>query len=414
MGCGSSKKVEAVRVKTAADLSYPKQMSLTIKERNAANEVVKTMKVDCALPPAYNLLTKEVTIANTNVFVSACVLPGIDPKGTIPKSCQDRFIVAYDGVRLLAGAFDGHGGSGHDCAQFLTENISNYFTNAAETEKRDLKAFMIKMTDKVNDDLVRSPAETQHSGSTAVLMMIDDLRVYTGCVGDSRACLATRKVPTKDPNEFEQSGEEALAPCLEELRKKRRFANSHFHAMQLSKDSKPNDPDEMFRIFRAGGKVDRAKRPNGQPYGPYRVFGKAKDVPGLAMSRSLGDTASRDSGVVSTPIVTTHILDLETDYFAVAGSDGIWDVMTNEEVIDFIEYFRRYSKKNESLPRETNPHECTIAQLICEEARVRWLSLVEEEDVLIDDISAVVVEFKPPIIQSATQPQSPLELSEIR
>ena len=31
--------------------------------------------------------------------------------------------------------------------------------------------------------------------------------------------------------------------------------------------------------------------------------------------------------------------------------------------------------------------------MVCEEARYRWLSIVEEEDVFIDDISCVVVEF---------------------
>lgn len=409
MGCGSSKKVDEVRVRTAGDMVYARAASLNIKERNNAGDIVKTVRVDCSLPPPLFLHTKQVTISNTNVFVSACALPGIDPKGTIPKSCQDRYIVAYDGTRLLAGAFDGHGGAGHDCAQFLSENMSAYFLSATDTDKRDLKSFMVKMTEKVNDDLLRSPAETQHSGSTAVLMLIDDLRITTGSVGDSRACMATVKPPTKDPNEFEVTAEEPPAECLLEMSKKRRFASSPFHAVQLSKDCKPNDPDEMFRIFRSGGKVDRAKKSNGQPYGPFRVFGKAKDVPGLAMSRSLGDTASRDSGVVSTPIVTSHVLDLETDYFCICGSDGIWDVMPNEEVIDFVESFRRFSKKNDSAARDVNPTECTIAQLICEEARVRWLALVEEEDCLVDDISAVVVEFRPPITQSTAQPQSPVE-----
>jgi hypothetical protein len=34
-----------------------------------------------------------------------------------------------------------------------------------------------------------------------------------------------------------------------------------------------------------------------------------------------------------------------------------------------------------------------IAHLLCEEARYRWLGLVQEEDVIIDDISCVVMEF---------------------
>ena len=36
---------------------------------------------------------------------------------------------------------------------------------------------------------------------------------------------------------------------------------------------------------------------------------------------------------------------------------------------------------------------CCIAQMLCEEARLRWFTIVEEEDVFIDDISCVVIEF---------------------
>mmetsp|Transcript_14440 Transcript_14440/g.14486 ORF Transcript_14440/g.14486 Transcript_14440/m.14486 type:complete len:108 (-) Transcript_14440:29-352(-) len=35
-----------------------------------------------------------------------------------------------------------------------------------------------------------------------------------------------------------------------------------------------------------------------------------------------------------------------------------------------------------------------IAQLLCEEARMRWYAIVEEEDVIIDDISCVIIEFR--------------------
>jgi serine/threonine protein phosphatase PrpC len=408
MGCGKSKQVEHARLLIPSNLVYPRQVRVGIKERNSANEVVKTTPTDCSLPPPVFVHTREVTVADSTVFVSACVLPGFDPKGSIPKSCQDRYVVAYDGQRLLAGAFDGHGATGHDCAQFISDNISRYFLAASEADKSDGKAFLVKMTEKVNEDLVRSPIETLHSGSTASMFMLDSLQIVSASVGDSRACLGTRRSPPKNPNDFDGSSDEEKAIYLEHLRDARRLPESKFYTVQLTKDSKPNDPDEMFRIFRSGGKVERAKRPNGQPFGPYRVLGKVKDTQGLAMSRSLGDTIYRDSGVISTPIVCQRSVDLAMDYFCVTGSDGIWDVMENNEVIDFVEACRGYSRKTEDLTsEEVRPHSCTIAQLLCEEARLRWLTLVQEEDVLVDDISAVVVELRPPA--ASTQPQSRME-----
>ena len=70
--------------------------------------------------------------------------------------------------------------------------------------------------------------------------------------------------------------------------------------------------------------------------------------------------------------------------------------MENQEVVDFIEAYRNSCLKGSSLrvAEKVKPETCTVAQLLCEEARTRWLSIVEEEDVLIDDISCVVVELK--------------------
>ena len=66
--------------------------------------------------------------------------------------------------------------------------------------------------------------------------------------------------------------------------------------------------------------------------------------------------------------------------------------MENWEVVNFVEKFRNNSKNggSEYPARLSNS---SIARLLCEEARYRWLGVVEEEDVMIDDISCVIVEF---------------------
>lgn len=55
------------------------------------------------------------------------------------------------------------------------------------------------------------------------------------------------------------------------------------------------------------------------------------EVPGLAMSRSLGDKAGRDVGVISDPEIFETILN-EEDRFLIIASDGVWEFLTNEEV----------------------------------------------------------------------------------
>ncbi|KAJ1482270.1 phosphatase 2C-like domain-containing protein [Baffinella frigidus] len=53
--------------------------------------------------------------------------------------------------------------------------------------------------------------------------------------------------------------------------------------------------------------------------------------PGLAMSRSIGDSILDELGVVPTPEVYARTLKAK-DKFMVVASDGVWQVLSNEEV----------------------------------------------------------------------------------
>ena len=57
----------------------------------------------------------------------------------------------------------------------------------------------------------------------------------------------------------------------------------------LSKDHKPDIPEELQRILESGGRVDTYRDQNNKRRGPYRVWLKDENLPGLAMSRSFGD-----------------------------------------------------------------------------------------------------------------------------
>lgn len=69
--------------------------------------------------------------------------------------------------------------------------------------------------------------------------------------------------------------------------------------------------------------------------------------------------------------------------------------MDNSEVADFVSKYRHIS--NHDLTNSgtvcatvENSH---IARLLSEEARLRWMTVVENEGVIVDDISALVIEF---------------------
>jgi len=165
-------------------------------------------------------------------------------------------------------------------------------------------------------------------------------------------------------------------------------------AIALTNDQKPNHEEEFLRIREAGGRVERLMDVMGNCLGPYRVWEADSDSPGLAMSRSIGDNVAKKIGVISTPVYHKFTLYPESDQFVVIGSDGIWDVMENSEVINFVEKFKErceLSTSTDSYPGVTQ--NSSISRMLCEEARYRWYGLIEAEDVNIDDISCIVIDI---------------------
>lgn len=122
-------------------------------------------------------------------------------------------------------------------------------------------------------------------GSTAVVAVVGACQIIVSNCGDSRAVLSR--------------GGRAIA---------------------LSVDHKPDREDELARIEAAGGKVIN--------WNGHRIFGV------LAMSRALGDYYLKPY-VIPDPEVT-FTQRTEDDEFLILASDGLWDVLTNEEVCEAV------------------------------------------------------------------------------
>lgn len=113
-------------------------------------------------------------------------------------------------------------------------------------------------------------------------------------------------------------------------------------AVELSHDHKPNDERERQRIEAAGGRVEEVVAGSRVH---YRINGN------LNLSRAIGDLEFKqqpDLGpevqiVCSTPDIV-HMPLTKDDEFIVLACDGVWDVKTNQEVIDFIRSRLRQGK----------------------------------------------------------------------
>ena len=214
-------------------------------------------------------------------------------------------------------------------------------------------------------------------------------------MGDSRGIIATTTPPDTLPAPPANMGDER--EILAKVKQKRKsFIDHSVSSIQLTRDQKPEDPEELSRIIKSGGRVQRLTDNFGNKIGPFRVWKQNSNSPGLAMSRSIGDMTAKDIGVISDPVCTTYKRQ-SGDLFIVIASDGVWDAMDNEDVGTFVECYRNRCKLNVNqvcYGAEITPNNASIAQIVCEEARLRWFTIVEEEDVMIDDISCIVFEIK--------------------
>lgn len=122
------------------------------------------------------------------------------------------------------------------------------------------------------ENLVNGQIDISFSGSTATTCFIEGSKIITANSGDSRAIIGSKTGP------------------------------GTWTTKQLSNDHKPDLEEEATRILEAGGRVEPYWIPNedgsdGEFLGPYRVWLLDEDIPGLAMSRSIGDLVAASVGV---------------------------------------------------------------------------------------------------------------------
>lgn len=272
-------------------------------------------------------------------------------KGVVPynrnKVNQDRYIVQHalcsDSGMSLFGVMDGHGEFGHLVADYVKVNFPMLLEQ--ESIRADPCASILSAMKKLCANLQTTGINVNFSGTTAIIgLKVDDM-MYIANIGDSR-CVLARKSQTGD----------------------------YIEAVPLSTDHKPDVPTEKARILAAGGRVCPLPGPEDEDRGPDRVWLEKVDVPGLAMSRSIGDDISQQVGVISVPEITQYRIS-RNDLFVVWASDGVWEFVSNEDAVATVA---------QHLP---NLGDATRALVSL--STQRWK--MNEE--VIDDITTVIVQF---------------------
>ncbi len=119
--------------------------------------------------------------------------------------------------------------------------------------------------------LINSTINVKFSGSTLLVLYIKDHRLFVLNVGDSRAVAGIKTLI------------------------------KNWESEPLSKDHKPENPEEKQRILNAGGRIDKLKDHKGNECGPTRVWLSKENFYGISMSRSVGDSLVKNLGVIWEP-----------------------------------------------------------------------------------------------------------------
>nr|AAX92824.1 hypothetical protein LOC_Os11g22410 [Oryza sativa Japonica Group] len=97
----------------------------------------------------------------------------------------------------------------------------------------------------------------------------------------------------------------------------------------------------FLQEFLAQREARRIRRCNGRVFAHQdepdvaRLWLPNCNSPGLAMARAFGDFCLKDFGLISVPDVTYRQI-TEKDEFIVLATDGVWDVLSNQEVVDVV------------------------------------------------------------------------------
>ena len=215
------------------------------------------------------------------------------------------------------GIYDGHGGEG--CSEYLRDNLHKLICYNNEFFPDNIPDAIKLGFQKAEKDFIYNYSLNDkeeiidRSGSCAVIILIVDKKIFVANLGDSRCLLSM------------ENGKKLI---------------------EVTKDHKPNSPNEVKRIKRYGGNIYQTETVinnfsnhdiNGKILiGPYRVF------PGrLSVSRTIGDVEAKleqfggnPNVIISEPEIFYYDLNRNDLDFFILGCDGIFDQITSNEVLE--------------------------------------------------------------------------------
>lgn len=186
------------------------------------------------------------------------------------------------------GVYDGHGGK--FVSKFLSENLYHFFVDRKVTYPLE-KLYVNKVFDKIQNILFdKYEAESMECGSTCLIV-------------------CHFKENNKDYLNIMNTGDSRCVLCRNNM------------GIPLTKDHKPNWPDEKCRINKLGGII--------------RKDGNTFRINDLSVSRAFGDKESKKF-ITHRPELYKYKIKGNIDKFMIIACDGLWDVINCQDAVNFV------------------------------------------------------------------------------
>lgn len=228
------------------------------------------------------------------------------------RTMEDQHTMLSEEIPFFA-VYDGHGGT--SCAEYLRDTLHTLILGNPEIRTNPEKAIRDGLVEADRAFLERSELENESGCVCAIALLLEDILVV-GNVGDTEVILCRENRPL---------------------------------VLTVKHNLKDNQ-SEVDRLKSVGGKIfhNRVGHPKFNP-----------SVMSLAVTRAIGDagfkleeyTDGKPSGVISEPHTSSTRL-LPEDEFLVIGCDGLWDVMSYEQVVDFCSSRFRSGEKAQAIAEE--------------------------------------------------------------
>lgn len=305
--------------------------------------------------------SKLIRIGNRDIRYAVLTQQGFYPDNML-KPNQDAYSIKHDvggeeGVSHFA-VYDGHGDEGHQCAGFARKTVpknvdlgSRRMRVKAAKDESEINGTKFVFNPKIWPALTQKQCESicsgayidtnksmhadkkipdTFSGTTCVGAMLYGNKITISNTGDSRAVLGTTRTQMEEENPAEDDDD--VGDII---------------VTTLSHDQTPYRRDELDRVRLAGARVLTIEQVNNNLPEPEswtekeinydgdipRLFKKTDVFPGTAFTRSLGDSIAEEIGVIADPELVTREVSPE-DRVLVLGSDGIFEFLTNEQVLN--------------------------------------------------------------------------------